>query len=155
MSLSRNKIMIHHSLTADSGTVSWSAIRRYHVDTNKWKDIGYHYGVELLQDWASGTYEALVGRPETWRAAACLEGNMNEHAIHVCCVGNFDDYPPQEALLNTLVRSIILPVIERYKISPDAIVGHRDYAHYKTCPGKKFNLDELRARVWRELGRTA
>jgi hypothetical protein len=52
-----NKIILHHSATADGPTVSWGAIRRFHVVECAWGAIGYHYGIELVGDY----YEVLIG----------------------------------------------------------------------------------------------
>lgn len=138
--------MLHHSLTADGRSVSWGAIRRYHK-SKKWRDIGYHYGVELVNE----DYEVLLGRPEGWLGAACLEGKMNEQAFHVCCVGNFDLMVPSEQMLTVLVDRLLVPLVEKHKISPDAIVGHREYATYKSCPGKLFDVEKVKRMVWAKL----
>jgi N-acetylmuramoyl-L-alanine amidase len=136
----RTHLIIHHSLTADSGTVSWSAIERYHVQTNHWSDIGYHYGVEL----AGTDYVALVGRSEVEVAAACKEAHMNQLGIHICCVGNYDLLPPRLLMLDVLVHRLVKPLMVRYGIPKANIVGHRDFAPYKTCPGKWFDLESIR-----------
>ena len=143
----KTHIVLHHSLTADGRTFSWGAIRRYHMGTNKWQDIGYHYGVELIEY----DYEVLVGRPEQDTAAACREGDMNRKGIHVCCVGNFDLTAPPEPLLAKLTKYIVAPLVLRHKIPFSNIVGHRDYATYKSCPGKLFDINALRGRVVRHL----
>jgi len=132
-------IMIHHSLTQDGRTVSWDAIRRYHVETLGWRNIGYHYGIELIGD----RYEVLTGRmvPET--GAHCREHHMNHHSVGVCFMGNFDLIaPPQEqwdlgvALVKSLMLLLEIPAI--------CVCGHREYAPYKSCPGAQFNLEAFR-----------
>lgn len=135
--------MVHHSLTEDGSTVSWQAIRAYHKITQGWQDIGYHYGVELV----GNEYEVFVGRPESEVAAACKEGKMNEKAIHVCCVGNFDLASPPKQLVDKLIDYVVLPVLRRYKIGWGNVIAHRDYAHYKSCPGRQFNMDTLRSAI--------
>jgi len=132
-------VMIHHSLTEDGQTVSWQAIRRYHIGLG-WHDIGYHAGVELVND----HLEAFIGRPENEVAAACKEQHMNELALHVCLVGNYDLAPPSDALLEFTAKYVVRPWLERYKLTVEHIVGHRDYATYKSCPGTQFDLDRLR-----------
>ena len=129
-------IMLHHSLTEDGKTVSWQAIRRYHVETNKWSDIGYHYGIELIND----QYEVLVGRPLDQEGAHCIY--MNSKAIGICLVGNFDKAPvprPQWTRAVTFVRSLMTQI----SIPVQNVVCHRDYA-VKSCPGNHFDLNEFR-----------
>lgn len=144
----KSYVMVHHSLTDDSKTVSWNAIERYHTQVKGWRDIGYHYGVEETND----GYVALVGRPEYLDAAACKEGQMNMLAVHVCVVGNYDLEAPPEEALQILTRRVLVPVMKHYGIPPGNLVFHRDYAHYKTCPGKLFDLEALRERVRKALG---
>jgi len=141
--------MLHHSLTKDGETVSWGAIERYHRETMGWRDIGYHAGVEVTGFATLGRYanQALYGRSVNSPAAACKEGNMNSLALHVCIVGNFDLVPPSSGILEVLKRRILLPWMDQFGITADRIVGHRDYATYKSCPGTKFDIDVVRRMV--------
>ena len=136
----RTHIMVHHSLTKDSGTVSWSAIERFHRETQGWHDIGYHAGVELTNDGVV----ALLGRDWMQQAAACPQGEMNRRAMHVCVVGNYDLVAPSEEHYRVLVERVILPWRKLFGLPQDAIVGHRDYNSGKTCPGTLFDLNALR-----------
>lgn len=132
-------IILHHSLTEDGPTVSWQAIRRYHVETLGWKDIGYHFGVE----WVNREYEIFVGRPLDQAGAHTI--GMNDKAIGVCCVGNYDVQYPTEALISKLVP-LVRVLCRIFSIPKDHIAGHRDYAP-KSCPGKNFDLDMIRSRL--------
>lgn len=149
--IARSHIMIHHSLTADSGTVSWAAIEKFHREdpTHGWLDIGYHAGVEQVApvSLAPFTYQALMGRALHMIAAACPQGNMNSLALHVCCVGNFDLAPPSAALLDRLVQRVVRPWMIQYGISPERIIGHRDFNPAKSCPGRLFDLEAVRRLV--------
>lgn len=147
----RRYLVIHHSATADSGTVSWDDIERYHVQTKAWDDIGYHYGLEQIQ---SGGYVAMVGRDERKPAAACREAGLNEAGIHICCVGDYDTTPPTDEMLRALVRRLIRPLLARHGIPVEGVIGHRDgglmagfdwtKGRYKSCPGAMFDLVRLR-----------
>ena len=138
-------IIIHHSETQDSGTVSWQAIRRYHIETKKWQDIGYHWGIELVNN----EYEVLVGRPMTRPGAHC--GGMNYDSFGICCVGNYDIQPPNIGMLETLSQRLLIPLIRILNIPIENIKGHRDFTTKKTCPGTKFDLDLLRRIVSRDV----
>lgn len=135
--------MIHHSYTEDSGTVSWGAIRDYHINENGWSDIGYHFGCEM----ARNDYEVFVGRPLTRQGAHCRHDGMNRKAVGVCLVGNYDEQPPSDKMLSVVANRVVQPIIQVFEIPLQNVVFHREHNPQKTCPGRSFTksmiLDKL------------
>jgi N-acetyl-anhydromuramyl-L-alanine amidase AmpD len=145
-------VIIHHSLTKDGTVADWDAIRRYHREVNGWSDIGYHYGIErvgkgiLLQ----------IGRPESQPGAHTKEMHMNSKSLGICVVGNYDLAPPGLEVMRFLAEIVRRKVAE-YGIPVNAVLGHREVGamagfdwrkgQYKSCPGKYFSMDTLRAMV--------
>ena len=111
-------IIIHHSLTKDSRTVSWQPIRRYHLSLG-WREIGYHYGIEMVND----RYEILVGRMEGTTGAHTR--GANEVSIGICLIGNYDIDPPNKQQWKTLLK-LCANIYLRYNISIDNVKGHKE-----------------------------
>ncbi len=136
-----NKVIIHHSATADSGSVSWGAIRTYHTKTLGWSDIGYHAGCELVVNGSNAYYEVLMGRPWNKTGAHCEGQNVN--SLGFCFVGDFDkDIPPAEQLL--VGAKLIRTWMDLYGIEMEQIYRHSDFSP-KTCPGGRFEMEILKA----------
>ncbi len=129
-------IILHHSAT-DGGT--FESIRKYHMETNGWKDIGYHYLIET-----DGSVHK--GRDERKEGAHTVGFNLI--SIGICLVGDFDKYKPNKAQLKAL-NDLISGIQYRYKIPNANIKMHRDSAN-KTCPGLKFPIEEVRDMHWAE-----
>ena len=139
-SYSTSHIILHHSMTADSGTVSWGAIRRYHTQDMGWSDIGYHFGVEEV----GGHYEALIGRMPDEAGAHCTHHGMNRKSVGICCVGNFDVIePPHEQLMSCL--RLVQYLMAVYGIDVENVLGHREVAlDGRSCPGRLFDMGMFR-----------
>lgn len=134
-----NKLIIHHSLTKDSDTVSWGAIRKYHLKLG-WADIGYHFGIELIGD----HYEILAGRMPN--VVGAHTKGQNNQSLGICLIGNFDvEFPsfPQLDLAYKLCRYLL----SHYSLTPKDVYGHRDFASYKSCPGNNFDMDNFRGNL--------
>jgi len=132
-------IIIHCSATKDSGTVSWQAIRRYHMGTLHWSNIGYHFGCELVNN----QFEILAGRPLNIAGAHCRAAGMNSRSIGFCVIGSFDYIkPPIEQV--TLSAKYVAGLADLLNIPTSKIRGHRHFESKKTCPGKMFDMDGFR-----------
>ena len=132
------RIILHHSLTKDSETVSWGAIRHYHLSLG-WDDIGYHFGIELARD----DYEIFLGRMPNVAGAHTV--GENSRSLGVCFVGNFDLAPPPPQQWAKGVQ-LVSWLCENFHIPPTNIHGHCEFAH-KTCPGTHFDLTKFRRDV--------
>ncbi len=148
-------IIIHHSLSKDTGSLSWNAIRRFHAGKG-WMDpagsgeaVGYHLAVELATDAAGFShYEMLMGRPFSSPGAHCKQEGMNRKSLGVCFVGDYDRTPPPEEMLHFAAwRLVALCAAYDIPIDRQHIRGHGELATHKTCPGKAFSVDSFVKRM--------
>lgn len=122
-----NEIIVHCTGTIPSESTTVEAVRKYHMERNGWKDIGYHYLIYL-----DGSIHA--GRPIDQKGAHCK--NHNEGTVGICYVGGLVEKnkagdtrtPMQKIALRNLIRAlkVCFPTIKK-------VSGHRDYAN-KACP---------------------
>jgi N-acetylmuramoyl-L-alanine amidase len=137
-------IIVHHSLTEDGQTVSWPAIRKYHVEVNGWKDIGYHAGIELV----NSRHEILLGRMENEPGAHCT--GFNDRSLGIVLLGNYDKAKPGAEALELLKKWCRSKMVV-YNIPVEKVIGHwetyemRDMAPQKSCPGVFFSMADFRA----------
>lgn len=131
-----NRIMLHHSLTEDNTVLSsFEAIKNYHMKTKGWRDIGYDWVLEYVNNklvWREG-------RSEIFSGAHCAENKMNILALSFCIVGNFDvSKLNDEHIQMILQKQTECEVRWGRKLPLDL---HRNHATYKSCPGKNVTLE--------------
>jgi len=131
------RIIVHHSLTSDSSTVSWGAIRKYHIEKLGWTDIGYHAGVELLKE----NYEVLMGRSWDRQGAHCR--GHNGDSLGICFIGDYNEEEPEEQMLIVGARVVRL-WMRLFGIPVERVFTHHYFAPHKTCPGREFGFNKFR-----------
>jgi hypothetical protein len=161
-------VVIHHSETPDGKLLSdFDAIKRFHTSyrfkgdiitadkarelsekgvtiTRPWQDIGYNYVVEYVNN-------ILVirrGRSLEIPGAHCV--GMNNKAVGICLVGNYDVSEPVDEQYNILAE-MSAALIKRWHIPLENFKPHHYYAAWKTCPGLKFNWTKYSVKVINSL----
>ena len=123
-------IVIHCSATPATMDIGVEKIREWHVDDNKWDDVGYHHIITR-----DGTLEPA--RPEEMQGSHARA--VNGTSLGICLIGgsnsngdwenNFLD--PQFVTL----KALLLNLIEKYEIKK--IIGHYQVDDKKECPSFK------------------
>ena len=124
-----NKIIVHCSATPEGKDVKTETMKDWHVNGNHWKDIGYHYVIELDGSIHKGRDESVIG-------AHC--SGQNADSIGICYVGGVakDGKTPKDTR-TTAQRDAIIKLLNELRAKyPKAIIqGHRDFPGVnKACP---------------------
>lgn len=122
-----NKLIVHCSATPEGRDVKTETIKDWHVNGNHWKDIGYHYVIELDGSIHKGRDESVIG-------AHC--SGQNADSIGICYVGGVDKdcKTPKDTRTEAQKQSLIKLLKElKQKYTGAVIYGHRDFAK-KDCP---------------------
>jgi len=136
--MKRTYIMTHHTASKDCPQgKDLVAIKADHI-ARGWVDIGYNYGVELVNNKPVVTICRGLNIP----GAHCPQGGMNRKAIGVAVVGNFEIAPPSPLLIDKLVELYVW-LSKKHDIPTENIVGHKDYKA-TLCPGKFFPMDYVK-----------
>ena len=128
------RIFLHCSATPEGQDVKMETIREWHVKGNKWKDIGYHYVIEL-------DGEVREGRPVQEMGAHC--SGQNADSIGICYVGGMtsDMKKAKDTRTDAQKKSmyeLVRKLIKAYCLTLDNVYCHNQFAR-KACPSFKID----------------
>ena len=103
------------------------SIRRVHVNTNGWADIGYHY----IIDPAGRIWE---GRPISLQGAHVKYNNP--HNVGVMVLGNYEKQSPTNASLHAL-DGFVARLMRFYRVPVSRVYTHQELRP-TMCPGRNL-----------------
>lgn len=139
-------IILHHTATDIGNAI---LVHRSHNDRGFWYGLGYHF---LIDNGTLGKGDGQIEVSPRWikqqDGAHCKANGMNDKAIGIALVGNFNNDSPTPCQLDSAAYLIRL-LSQRYQIDSSHIMGHRDVEGASTdCPGKRFPWPNLRQCLW-------
>lgn len=124
-----NRIIIHCSATKADHDIDVSDVRQWHLDRG-WRDIGYHYFVDIRGN-------GFKGRPLD-QVGAHTRGH-NHDSVGICYAGGIgEDGKPKDTLTDSQRRKIdqYIKAIRAVFGSEISVHGHNEFAN-KACPSFK------------------
>ncbi|HCT75616.1 MAG TPA: hypothetical protein DGG94_03415 [Micromonosporaceae bacterium] len=154
-----NKIVIHHTATANSTDYSLAhayalsrSIQNYHMDNNGWSDTGQNFTVSRGGHITEGRHYSLskLSAGSGFVTSAHCPG-QNTTGVGIENEGLYTSLTPPTALWDKLV-DLCAYICDQYNFSATQIFGHRDFVA-TACPGNAFyaQLPALRTAVAAKL----
>lgn len=126
--------VVHHSVIYEQDDLTtMREIQAEHMDTRRWADVGYHFGVGR-----SGTI--FEGRD--LRARGTHVAGYNTGSVGVVFFGNFEEEAPAPEQLAAGSRLIDWLAL---RLELTHLAGHREFNSFSECPGANmvYYLDAL------------
>ena len=123
-----NRIILHCSATPNDREITASDLRRWHVNSKGWDDIGYHYVIRRDGILEPGRSVMSIG--------AHVKGH-NHDSIGICVVGMDEFTEPQWRGLFFLLNQLR----ESFSLSYRDVYCHYEFTN-KSCP----NFDAVQIR---------
>ena len=128
-------IVIHCAATKASMDIGLTEIRKWHVQDNGWRDVGYHYIIRR-------NGEVELGR--SIRDTGAHAAGYNHKSVSVCMVGGMaEDNSVENNFTPHQWVALIMEVKKLSETYPDAkIIGHNEISE-KECPS--FDVQQWKA----------
>ena len=100
----------------------------------KQADVNYHYVIEKIGE----DYFPIVTRPFVFLCEwPDIDININNRAIHVSLLGNYDWKVPEKRLYEILAFRVLNPFMKMFSLSPSRVKFHNEVSDIEglTCPG--------------------
>ena len=131
-------IVIHCAATKASMDIGLTEIRKWHVQDNGWRDVGYHYIIRR-------NGEVELGR--SIRDTGAHAAGYNHKSVSLCMVGGMAEDNSAENNFTAQQWTALLDLVKQLKSDyPDAdVIGHNEISE-KECPSfdvQKWKGDNL------------
>jgi LysM repeat protein len=127
-------IIVHHSLTKSGSAKAFS---NYHVKSNGWPGIGYHFVIEKDGDivWCNDL-----------ETKSYHVGNSNGFCVGICLIGDFRSEEPTNEQLESLFK-LSKALMEDLNITSEFVKGHSEMPGYSTKACPVIGMDDLRTKI--------
>lgn len=131
----KDTVIIHCSATKPNQDVGVEDIRRWHVDQNGWKAIGYQ--VIITRDGEIHPGRDLDNDGDVYEEIGAHAAGFNRNSIGVCLIGGLNSRGEPDANFTFKQYSSLMVVVAdiETRYGPMHKIGHRDLPGVgKACP---------------------
>lgn len=113
----------------------------------KQADVNYHYVIDKIKN----EYVPIIARPFVYLCEwDDIDLNVNNRAIHVALMGNYDFKVPEKRMYEILAFRLLNPFMKMFSLAPNRIKFHNEVSNEDiSCPGEFLDKTMVDAMVRR------